>query len=629
VAVQRPSEPFMRLSPRGRVVFKFTADLAAWVLAGVFAFLLRLPAQWPSARVMAAYLAIGVAVKIVAIRLGKLERHSWQQTTVPDLLHMAEVVAAGTLILFGLGLLIHAGDTGFPRTVPIIEGIVAVLLMGSARLVVREAVDRSMRRTAPGDAAPRRVLLVGAGRAGAQLVRDFRQHPRERIEPVGFLDDEPVKQKLVLARLPVLGTIDDLPRVVAEHDVEEVLITMPTAPGQRVREVLELSAQAQIPCRILPAITEILAGDVDIYRLRDVQVEDLLGRPLVELDMEAIGYIEGHTVLVTGAGGSIGGELVRQLAQLAPRQIVLLDHDENALHGLGYELDRDHPGLVYDLVVGSVRDREKLDRLIAEHRPEVVFHTAAHKHVPLLERAADDAILNNVGGTLHVAQAAAAGGVRWFVHTSSDKAVDPVSMLGTTKLLAEQVVRAIAERVPEGSTFVSVRFGNVLGSQGSVVRVFQDQIRRGGPVTVTHPEMTRYVMTIPEAARLVIQAGALDANGAVYFLEMGTPILISKLAEDMIRLAGADPEDVRIEYTGLRPGERLTEELHSADETAAPTGHEGIKSVDPGTEPGADLLDLVDALLRAAEAREWGDVGACLDKLYPGFELPAETIDRA
>jgi FlaA1/EpsC-like NDP-sugar epimerase len=618
----------MRLSPRGRVVFKFTADLAAWVLAGAFAFLLRLPAQWPSARVMAAYLAIGVAVKVVAIRLGKLERHSWQQTTVPDLLHVAEVVAAGTLVLFGVGLLIHAGDTGFPRTVPIIEGIVAVLLMGSARLVVREAVDRSMRRTAPGDAAPRRVLLVGAGRAGAQLVRDFRQHPRERIEPVGFLDDEPVKQKLVLARLPVLGTIDDLPRVVAEHDVEEVLITMPTAPGQRVREVLELSAQAQIPCRILPAITEILAGDVDIYRLRDVQVEDLLGRPLVELDLEAIGYIEGHTVLVTGAGGSIGGELVRQLAQLAPRQIVLLDHDENALHGLGYELDRDHPGLVYDLVVGSVRDREKLDRLIAEHRPEVVFHTAAHKHVPLLERAADEAILNNVGGTLHVAQAAAAGGVRWFVHTSSDKAVDPVSMLGTTKLLAEQVVRAIAERVPEGSTFVSVRFGNVLGSQGSVVRVFQDQIRRGGPVTVTHPEMTRYVMTIPEAARLVIQAGALDANGAVYFLEMGTPIVISKLAEDMIRLAGADPEDVRIEYTGLRPGERLTEELHSADETAAPTGHEGITSVDPGTEPGADFLDLVHALLRAAEVREWGDVGACLDKLYPGFELPAETIDR-
>ena len=626
--VPRLSEPFMHLTPRGRVVFKFSADLVAWIAAGAFAFLLRLPVQWPSAEVMALYLGVGVLVKSVAILWGKLDRHSWQQTTVPDLLHMAEVVALGTLILFGIGLGIHAGDTGFPRTVPIIEGIVAVLLMGSGRLVVREAVDRRMRRTTPGGWQPRRVLLVGAGRAGAQLVRDFRQHPRERIEPVGFLDDEPVKQKLVLARLPVLGTIDDLPRIVAEERIEEVLITMPTAPGSRVREVLDLSAQAGVRCRILPAITEILAGDVDIYRLREVQVEDLLGRPLVRLDMDAIGYVAGNTVLVTGAGGSIGSELVRQLAQLGPRQIVLLDHDENALHALGYEIDREHAGVRYDLVVGSIRDRAKLDALIAEHRPEVVFHTAAHKHVPLLERAADEAILNNVGGTLHVAQAAAAGGVRWFVHTSSDKAVDPVSMLGTTKLLAEQVVRAVAPRAPEGGTYVSVRFGNVLGSQGSVVRVFQDQIRRGGPVTVTHPDMTRYVMTIPEAARLVIQAGALDENGAVYFLEMGTPVLISKLAEDMIRLAGADPEDIRIEYTGLRPGERLTEELHTADERATPTTHEGITGVDAGQEPRADFLDLIAVLLRAAEVREWGDVAACLDKLHPGFELPAETTDR-
>lgn len=626
--VPQPFEPFMTLNPTGRVVFKFSADLGTWVLAGVLAFALRLPAQWPSLGVMGAYLAIGLVVKAVAVRWGKLERHSWQQTTVPDLLYMAEVVAIGTVVLFGVGLAVHANDPAFPRTVPLIEGLVALLLMGSARLLVRDAVDRRMRRTLPGGWEPRRVLLVGAGRAGAQLVRDFRQHPRERVEPVGFLDDEPAKRRLVLARLPVLGTIDDLPQVVEEHGIQEVLITMPTAPGPRIREVLELSARVGVPCRILPAITEILAGDVDIYRLRDVQVEDLLGRPLVELDMDAIGYIERHTVLVTGAGGSIGGELVRQLAQLHPRTIVLLDHDENALHALGYELDREHPDLTYDLVVGSVRDREKLDRLIAEHRPEVVFHTAAHKHVPLLERAADEAILNNVGGTLHVARAAAAGGVRWFVNTSSDKAVDPVSMLGTTKLLAEQVVRAVAATAPDGAVYVSVRFGNVLGSQGSVVRVFQDQIRRGGPVTVTHPDMTRYVMTIPEASRLVIQAGALGTNGAVYFLEMGTPIAISKLAEDMIRLAGADPEEIRIEYTGLRPGERLTEELHSVDEAAEATGHEGITAVRQPGEPGADFLDVIEALLRAAEVREWGDVGACLDKLHPGFVLPAETIDR-
>ncbi len=618
----------MHTSPRGRVLFKLAADLGAWMAAGVFAFLLRLPAQWPSVGIMATYLVVALVVKAVAIRLGKLERASWQQVTVPDLLHLTEVVALGTLVLFALGLGVHARSPEFPRTVPLIEGIVAVLLMGSARLVVREVVDRRMRRTGPGRDEEHRVLLVGAGRAGAQLVRDFRQHPRERIMPVGFLDDEPVKQKLVLARLPVLGTIEDLPRVVAEHDVAEVLITMPTAPGSRVRHVIELSASVGVPCRILPAITEILAGDVDIYRLRDVQVEDLLGRPLVSLDLDAVEYIAGHTVLVTGAGGSIGSEIVRQLALLGPRSVILLDHDENALHALGYELERDHPGLHHDLVVGSVRDRAKLDRLIAEHRPEAVFHTAAHKHVPLLERAADEAILNNVGGTLNAVQAAAAGDVRWFVHTSSDKAVDPVSMLGMTKLLAEQIVRAVARRVPDGSTYVSVRFGNVLGSQGSVVRVFQDQIRRGGPVTVTHPDMTRYVMTIPEASRLVIQAGALSRNEAVYFLEMGTPIEIRRLAEDMIELAGADPADIRIEYTGLRPGERLTEELHSAKERATPTGHTGITIVDSGQEPQADFLDLVGSLLEAAALRDWGDVALCLDKLHPGYALPAESTDQ-
>ena len=308
---------------------------------------------------------------------------------------------------------------------------------------------------------------------------------------------------------------------------------------------------------------------------------------------------------------------------------MLLDHDENALHALGYELDREHAGMRYDLVVGSIRDRAKLDALIGEHRPEVVFHTAAHKHVPLLERAADEAILNNVGGTLHVAQAAAAGGVRWFVHTSSDKAVDPVSMLGTTKLLAEQVVRAVAARAPEGGTYVSVRFGNVLGSQGSVVRVFQDQIRRGGPVTVTHPDMTRYVMTIPEAARLVDPGRGARRERRGLLPGDGHPGADQQAGRghDPARRRGPRGHPDRVHGPAARAS---ASPRSSTRPTSAPRPRPTRASPGstPGQEPRADFLDLIAVLLRAAEVREWGDVAACLDKLQPGFELPAETTDR-
>jgi FlaA1/EpsC-like NDP-sugar epimerase len=610
-----------RLTSRTREAAKFATDLGLWTLAGLLAFPLRQPNKWLElGSTIALYLAIGVALKCVLIPARRLHRQSWQQVSFHDLLDVAIAVGVVTATLFGLGFTLTA-STGFPRTVPLIEGLLAFMFLSGARLTLRVHHERRMRTEVRRSGHERRVLLVGAGRAGAHMSRDLRRHPRAALVPIGFLDDDPGKRKLVIGRLHVFGTVEDLPRVVAAQHVDEVLITMPTAPGARTRRVVELAASVGVPTRILPGLPEILRGDYDYYRIRDVQVDDLLRRDPAELELEgADDYVTGRTVLVTGAGGSIGAEIVRQVAALGAAKVIVFDHDENSLHAVEQDARREYPGLETAFVVGTIRDRAKVDEVVTTHRPDVVFHAAAHKHVPLLEAAPDEAILNNVGGTLNVAAASLAGGVARFVHTSSDKAVNPASMLGITKLIAERVVHVVAEQAGRDAAYVSVRFGNVLGSQGSVVTVFQDQIRRGGPVTVTHPDMTRYFMTIPEASRLVIQVGALGENGAVYFLDMGTPVRIRELAEDMIRLAGADPQDVRIEYTGLRPGEKLEEELFTADERTSPTRHEKIVMAHPEELPTEDLMDQIEGLLEAARARDHVGMEQALAKLVPGFD---------
>ena len=358
-------------------------------------------------------------------------------------------------------------------------------------------------------------------------------------------------------------------------------------------------------------------------RAREVRVEDLLRRDPVDLSLDDVSHsVVGKAVLVTGAGGSIGAEMVRQCAALAPSRIVLLDHDENALSSLDHELARTHPDLDRTLAVGSVRDAKKLLDLMDLHRPDTVFHLAAHKHVPLLEAAPDEAVLNNVGGTLNVCRAALGVGVTRFVHTSSDKAVNPSSMLGSTKLVAERIVRHLAAGADRESVYVSVRFGNVLGSQGSVVTVFKEQIAAGGPVTVTHPDMTRYFMTIEEAARLVIQAGGIAGNGEVCFLDMGTPVRIRDLAEDMILLGADDPSEIKIEFVGLRPGEKIHEELEMSGETIVPTSHSRISVAQAEAPMGADFMDLVGRLLRSAEVRDLAEVESLLAKLVGDVRVP-------
>ena len=462
------------------------------------------------------------------------------------------------------------------------------------------------------------MLLVGAGEAGTQIGHEIRRHAGSGLEAVGFLDDAMVQANFEFARMKVLGRIEDLPDVVADHRIDQVLIAIPSASGRVVRRIVALAREAGVPCRILPGITEVLSGDVTLAGVRSVQVEDLLRREPIEVDLSA-SYIEGRTVLITGAGGSIGSELVRQLALLHPKEIVLLGHGENSLYNIGKELSVSHPAVQATLVLGDVRDRDKIEFVMDKHEPVVVLHAAAHKHVSLLEADPDEAVLNNVAGTKNLAETALLAGVKSFVNVSSDKAVRPTSMLGATKWLGELLVRMAASDAEPGQGFVSVRFGNVLGSRGSVVPAFQEQIRLGGPITVTDQRMTRYFMTIPEASRLVIQAGALGQNGAVYVLNMGTPVPIVDLARDMIRLSGAEDDEIQIVYTGPRPGEKLHEELFTDAEQLRATGHEGIVVAKRGADPDPRLMDDIDQLIEAAEQRDWAGLARHLEALLPEF----------
>ncbi len=599
---------------------KVGTDLAIWTVACILAFPLRAPFGWIELiPVMGGYALVGVLIKLPLILRFRLHRPVWRHVTVEDARGLALVVAVGSGALFVIGLAWHRAGIPFPRTVPIIEGVLALLGMAGVRISARMWEARKDRARAPAfEGTPRRVLLVGAGEAGTHIGWEIRRRPASGLVAVGFLDDYAAHAHRSVAGTQILGRIEDLPRVVREHRIDEVFITMPSAGGRETRRIAELARSARVDCRILPAITQVLSGDATLAGVRPVQVEDLLRREPIVLELPA-SYIDGRTILVTGAGGSIGSELVRQTALLEPANIILFGHGETALHRIHEELLFSLPEQRTTVVIGDVRDRAKIDHVMRTFQPSVVFHAAAHKHVPLMEADPDEAVLNNVGGTRNLASAALEAGVERFVNVSTDKAVRPTSMLGATKSLAELVVRTVADEADESQSFVSVRFGNVLGSRGSVVEAFQEQIRRGGPVRLTDPEMSRYFMTIREASQLVVQSGALGGNGAVFVLDMGSPVRIVDLARDMIQLAGMDEDEIQIVFTGKRPGEKLHEELFGDEEQLEATGCSGIsvahreQSVDKWTRVN------IDRLVAAAERRDWPELDQYLEILLPGF----------
>jgi FlaA1/EpsC-like NDP-sugar epimerase len=607
--------------------FVLAADLAVIALSVLGAFVLRL--DWFFGRqpeytaAFRFFLGVALFLKPPVLFAFGLYRRYWRYAGVRDLqVVILAVSAASTVAAFVVAVAVIAGIVPFfARSILAIDWLLALAGIAGIRFSIRLLGESPSAAIADGPAAPvRRVLVAGAGDAGALVVREMHKNPQLGMQPVGFVDDDPRKIGKRIYDVPVLGALADLESLVAQYEIPQVVIAMPKAEGATVRALLDACRGAGVEARAVPGVFELLDGGVSVSRLREVDIADLLRRRPIEVKPQAGLYLHGKTVLVTGAGGSIGSELSRQLARSHVGHLILLGHGENSIFDATNHLRATYPQLPMHAVVGDIRDRARLDAVFQQWRPHVVFHAAAHKHVPLMEDHPEEAITNNVVGTQVVVEASLAHGVERFVLISTDKAVAPTSVMGATKRLAERIVReaALVHRKP----FVAVRFGNVLGSRGSVVPFFKQQIARGGPVTVTHPDMRRFFMTIPEAVYLVLKAGGLAQPGDLFVLNMGEPVRIVDLAEDLMRLSGIPPREIPIEFSGLRPGEKLEEELWEAGSTVAAVDDDSevFRVAEPSTarEPQA-IDDVISQLAQAAVSGDREEIHRMLGRFVPSF----------
>lgn len=564
----------LRRVRRLRRVFIWATELGLFALCGIVAFLLRFDfiLSRPDLKSVSWGLAIWLPVKFAAFRLGGLDRGWGRFVSIPDVVRIAlwnvAASAAGGALIFLLA------PRGFPRSIYLIDLLLCFVATAGLRVLIRMVAEVGF--TGNRRESSLRTLIYGAGIAGDILLREIRADCNLPYLVLGFLDDNPGKKGLRIQGLPVLGAGSDVEALVREHAIEEVLIAIPSASGLQMTSILRACRSAGVRCKTVPGLDEILRSGPLAGKIRDVDVDDLLGRNPIHLDTDRIRErLAGRTVLVTGAAGSIGSELCRQIARFGPKGIVGFEIAESPLFLLDREMRAAFPGVAFHPEIGNVQNRERFSQVLETHNPSIVFHAAAYKHVPMMEAHVFEAVENNVFGTRNAAAAALSHGVADFVMISTDKAVRPTSVMGATKRLAELVVNSMQNG---GAKFLSVRFGNVLGSSGSVIPVFRQQIAAGGPVTVTHPEMRRFFMTIPEAAQLVLQATVIGNGGEILTLDMGKPVKIVDLATNLILLSGLRPgEDIRIEFIGVRPGEKLYEESNAYEENMVPTSHEKIK----------------------------------------------------
>ncbi|MBF0112009.1 MAG: polysaccharide biosynthesis protein [Desulfamplus sp.] len=500
---------------------------------------------------------------------------------ISDLWNLFKASIASTLLIL-FGIFIFSRFDGFSRAVLIIDWCLTFLLTGGLRLLIRYMYHKYSRQKDNGDGfsffEPKPqipILLIGAGNAGEKILREMLENPRLNYNVVGFIDDNPNKRGRSIHGIPVLGRVSELQAIVAKHDIEEIIIAVPSATGAQMRKILDACKSCNINFKTMPSYGELIDGKVSVKTLRDVRYKDLLRRQPVELDCERISdYLNEKNVMVTGAGGSIGSELCRQIIKFKPRKLILLDSSESGLYSLQMELKHRAGYQRYSTVLGQVEDEPLMDKVMMRYEPDVIFHAAAYKHVPMLERNPWQAVLNNIRGNHILVTKSIEHKVGHFVLVSTDKAVRPTNIMGASKRVCELIVQSY---YGNGTKMMAVRFGNVVGSAGSVIPLFREQIERGGPVTVTHPEVTRYFMTIPEASQLIIQAGAQGEGGETFILEMGTSIKIVDMARDLIRLSGKEPDtDIEIHFTGLRQGEKLYEELITEDEGVCATSHDKI-----------------------------------------------------
>jgi FlaA1/EpsC-like NDP-sugar epimerase len=549
--------------------------------------------------------ALVMAIKLPVFALSGFYNRWWRYVSTRDMWGAFRGVVLASVAVFLVFTLFDVHRAAVPRGVWFIDLLLCLAFVAGSRLLTRTLIERPL----PGRlvASGKEAIVVGAGDAGQLVIKEMQRNPALGYTPIGLVDDDPRKRNLRLHGVRVLGTVADLAHVVRDRRPDEILIAIPSASGELRARIVETARPLQVPVKTLPSLSDLVAGDVDLARqLRPVEVEDLLGREPVEVDIASIsGYLAGEVVLVTGAGGSIGSELCRQIARIGPAKLVLLDNGEPGLFEIERELVRDRGFLAAAAVVGDVKDPVKLRQVFDKYRPGVVFHAAAYKHVAMLEANPLEAVRNNTLGTRVLADAAVEYGAKRFVLVSTDKAANPKTVMGQSKALAEWIVETWGQRANVATRFVAVRFGNVLGSSGSVVQIFRRQIARGGPVTVTHSEMTRYFMTIPEAVQLVVQAGAIGGRGQVYVLDMGKPVRIVDLAENMIRLSGKEPRsEIAIEFIGPAPGEKLHEVLVSDGEAVSPSQHPKIDLISRAPIEAEWLENELDTLERLVEEGE-------------------------
>jgi FlaA1/EpsC-like NDP-sugar epimerase len=613
---------------------RLTAELVSGAIACAAiasAFLLRFEFAVPHAYIpmLLSALLASLVIRTIVYRAFGIRHLAWRYVGFEGLLRIAAANLAGSGVL-AIALNIAIGPA-FPRSIYVLDFGLCMLLEIATRAAIHLLLDapKSARHT-----GRKRVLIFGAGQAGMLLLTELRRHSEMGLEVVGFLDDDPHKRDMRVHGVRVFGNRSDLPSVTSKLSVEEVLIALPRASGSDIAQIVERCHEARAVAKRVPALVEILKDKVLAHQIRVVRIEDLLGRPTARLDTTAVeASIGGEVVLVTGAGGSIGSELCRHIANHRPALLVGFDHSETALFEIEQELRSRFPSVPFCPEIGSVQNRARLDEVFAQHQPTSVYHAAAYKHVPMMEGHIFEAIENNVFGTRNVARAASAWGARDLVVISTDKAVRPTNVMGATKRLAEMVSLVEAsrtDRFPDLTKTVVVRFGNVLGSNGSVIPQFRRQIAHGGPVTVTHPDMRRFFMTIPEAAQLVLQAGAMGEGGEIFVLEMGDPVRILDLARKLILLSGLRPEiDIPIAFSGLRPGEKMCEELSAYEENTVKTPHPQIRVFTGAPPNGAELDRALDHLRDAVRLRDAASAVMILKDLIPGYTPSISVLHTA
>jgi FlaA1/EpsC-like NDP-sugar epimerase len=604
-------------------IWQLVADAGLIALAWWLAFELRFDQGVPRYydTLFRRTVLIVVAIKLVVFVLFRFYDRWWRYVSIRDMWSAVRGVTAASLVAsLTVYFFSPVAQVRLPRSVAVMDWLLLLGLIAGTRLLARSVIER------PGTgrlvARGKEVLVVGAGDAGQLTIREMQRNRQLGYTPIGVIDDDPRKKNLRIHGVRVLGTTAELAHILRDNKPDEVLIAIPSASGEVRQRIVTLTREGNVPVKTLPGLYELISGETDLAtQIRPVQVEDVLGREPVDVDLEAsASYLENQTVLVTGAGGSIGSELCRQIARLGPQRLVLVDQGETALFEIERELVDERGFAACIPVLADVKSRTKMRQVFDRYRPSIVFHAAAYKHVPLTEANPLESVRNNAVGTRILAEIAVEFDAERFLLVSTDKAVNPKTVMGQSKALCEWIVEAYGAREDIATRFVAVRFGNVLGSSGSVIPIFRRQIANGGPVTVTHPEMTRYFMTIPEAASLVIQAGAIGGRGDVFVLDMGDPVRILDLAKQMVRLSGKEPDrDIVVEIVGTRPGEKLHEELWGQGETAEPTTHPKIMRV---SGPTVDAVWLQDELAELERLVREGETLEVVSRLATMMRAP-------